>query len=43
MGDQVGYEYEATYGKTTLEATGEETDNVFTLYEIDGEQRSVKS
>ena len=43
MGDQAGYEYYATYGKTILEATGEETDNVFTLYEIDGDTESVKS
>ena len=43
MGDQAGYEYYATYGKTTLEATGEETDNVFTLYEVDGTAESVKS
>ena len=43
MADQAGYEYYATYGKTTLAATGEETDNVFTLYEVDGESESVKS
>ena len=43
MTDQVGYEYYATYGKTTLAATGEETDNVFTLYEVDGDAESVKS
>ena len=43
MTDQVGYEYYATYGKATLEATGEETDNVFTLYEVDGNAESVKS
>ena len=43
MADQAGYEYYATYGKTTLEATGEETDNVFTLYEVDGNSESVKS
>lgn len=43
MADQAGYEYYATYGKTTLEATGEETENVFTLYEVDGESESIKS
>lgn len=43
MADQAGYEYYATYGKSTLEATGEETDNVFTLYEVDGESESIKS
>lgn len=43
MADQAGYEYYATYGKTTLEATGEETENVFTLYEVDGDAESVKS
>ena len=43
MTDQAGYEYYATYGKTTLAATGEESDNVFTLYEVDGESESVKS
>jgi hypothetical protein len=43
MADQAGYEYYATYGKATLEATGEETDNVFTLYEVDGEAESIKS
>ena len=43
MADQAGYEYYATYGKTTLEATGEETENVFTLYEVDGGSESVKS
>jgi hypothetical protein len=43
MADQAGYEYYATYGKATLAATGEETDNVFTLYEVDGEAESVKS
>lgn len=43
MTDQSGYEYYATYGTTTLEATGEETENVFTLYEVDGDAESVKS
>lgn len=43
MADQAGYEYYATYGKATLEATGEETENVFTLYEVDGDSESVKS
>lgn len=43
MTDQAGYEYYATYGKTTLEATGEETDNVFTLYEVDGDSEAIKS
>lgn len=43
MGDQAGYEYYATYGTTTLAATGEETENVFTLYEVDGDTESVKS
>ena len=43
MSDQAGYEYYATYGKSKLEATGEETDNVFTLYEVDGDAESVKS
>ena len=43
VAEQAGYEYYATYGKTTLEATGEETDNVFTLYEVDGNEESVKS
>lgn len=43
MADQAGYEYYATYGKATLEATGEETENVFTLYEVDGNAESVKS
>ena len=43
MADQAGYEYYATYGKSTLEATGEETDNVFTLYEVDGDVEAIKS
>lgn len=43
MTDQAGYEYYATYGTATLEATGEETENVFTLYEVDGDAESVKS
>lgn len=43
MADQTGYEYYATYGKATLEATGEETENVFTLYEVDGTEESIKS
>lgn len=43
MADQAGYEYYATYGKATLAATGEESDNVFTLYEVDGETEAVKS
>ena len=40
---QAGYEYYATYGKATLEATGEESENVFTLYEVDGDSEAVKS
>ena len=43
LGEQAGYEYYATYGTTTLAATGEETENVFTLYEVDGDAESVKS
>ena len=43
MADQAGYEYYATYGKATLEATGEESENVFTLYEVDGDSEAVKS
>lgn len=43
MEGHAGYEYYATYGKTTLAATGEETENVFTLYEVDGDSESVKS
>ena len=43
LGDQAGYEYYATYGTTTLAATGEEAENVFTLYEVDGDAESVKS
>ena len=43
LGDQTGYEYYATYGTATLEATGEEKENVFTLYEVDGDTESVKS
>lgn len=43
LGEQAGYEYYATYGTATLEATGEETENVFTLYEVDGSAESIKS
>lgn len=43
MAEQTGYEYYATYGKATLVATGEERDDVFTLYEVDGDNESVKS
>ena len=43
MADQAGYEYYATYGKATLEATGEESENVFTLYEVDGDSEAIKS
>ena len=43
IADQLGYEYYATYGKSTLEATGEESENVFTLYEVDGGLESIKS
>jgi hypothetical protein len=43
IGDNPGYEYEASYGKTILGATGEETDNVFTLYQLNGDERTVKS
>lgn len=40
---QAGYEYYATYGTATLAATGEEKENVFTLYEVNGDAESVKS
>lgn len=40
--DTEGYTYYATYGTTTL-ATGEEKENVFTLYEVKNEKEEVKS
>jgi hypothetical protein len=40
--DTEGYTYYATYGTATL-ATGEEKENVFTLYEVKGEKEEVKS
>ena len=43
LGEQTGYEYYATYGTAILEANGEEAENVFTLYEVDGTNESVKS
>lgn len=40
--DTEGYTYYATYGSATL-ATGEEKENVFTLYEVKNEKEEVKS
>lgn len=40
--DTEGYTYYATYGNATL-ATGEEAENVFTLYEVKNEKEEVKS
>lgn len=40
--DTEGYTYYATYGNATL-ATGEESENVFTLYEVKNEKEEVKS
>ena len=40
--DTEGYTYYATYGNATL-ATGEEAENVFTLYEVKNEKEAVKS
>lgn len=40
--DTEGYTYYATYGTATL-ATGEEKENVFTLYEVKDEKEEVKS
>lgn len=40
--DTEGYTYYATYGDATL-ATGEESKNVFTLYEVKNEKEEVKS
>lgn len=40
--DTEGYTYYATYGNATL-ATGEEKENVFTLYEVKDEKEEVKS
>lgn len=40
--DTEGYTYYATYGTTTL-ATGEEKENIFTLYEVKNEKEEVKS
>lgn len=40
--DTEGYTYYATYGTTTL-ATGEEKENVFTLYEVKNEKEEMKS
>ena len=41
--DTEGYTYYATYGNATLEATGEDAENVFTLYEVKKEEESIKS
>ena len=40
--DTEGYTYYATYGTATL-ATGEEKENVFTLYEVKDKKEEVKS
>ena len=40
--DTEGYTYYATYGTATL-ATGDEKENVFTLYEVKNEKEEVKS
>lgn len=40
--DTEGYTYYATYGNATL-TTGEEAENVFTLYEVKNEREAVKS
>lgn len=40
--DTEGYTYYATYGNATL-ATGEESENVFTLYEVKNEKEEIKS
>lgn len=40
--DTEGYTYYATYGNATL-TTGEEAENVFTLYEVKNEKEAVKS
>lgn len=40
--DTEGYTYYATYGTATL-ATGEEAENVFTLYEVKNEVETIKS
>ena len=40
--DVEGYTYYATYGKATL-MTGEEADNVYTLYEVKGDEETIKS
>lgn len=40
--DTEGYTYYATYGNATL-STGEEKENVFTLYEVKNEEEIVKS
>lgn len=40
--DTEGYTYYATYGNATL-TTGEEAENVFTLYEVKDEKEEVKS
>lgn len=40
--DTEGYTYYATYGNATL-ATGDEAENVFTLYEVKNEKEEVKS
>lgn len=40
--DTEGYTYYATYGNATL-TTGEEAENVFTLYEVKHEKEAVKS
>lgn len=40
--DTEGYTYYATYGNATL-TTGEEAENVFTLYEVKNEKEEVKS
>ena len=40
--DTEGYTYRATYGNATL-VTGEEAENVFTLYEAKNEKEEIKS
>jgi len=41
--DVEGKSYYATYGTATLEATGEEKENVFTLFEVDDGEETVVS
>lgn len=41
--DVEGKSYYATYGTATLEATGEEKENVFTLFEVDDGKETVVS